>query len=170
MRLCLTLLFTLVVSLSAHAQSDPYARVGVGDRLPAFEVTMTDGKTISTEELEGKVVWITLWASWCPSCRKEFKRLERNEAFGVLLEREGFIFLPIAREENVATVTAWLNKKGYTFPSGVDPERTIYSLFAEQEIPRNIIVAPDGTIVHHSSTYSAKDLEELIDTTEQMLN
>lgn len=35
----------------------------------------------------------------------------------------------------------------YTFPMGLDPERKIYSLFATATIPRNFVIAKDGTIL-----------------------
>lgn len=158
------------LSLFSQNEADPWARVKEGDRVPEFEVTMTDGSTISSADLEGKVVWITLWASWCPSCRKEFRRLAASEEFAALFGSEDFVFLPIAREENSATVSAWLRKKGYEWPSGVDPTREIYELFAEQDIPRNVIVGRDGVVVHHSSTYSRKGLAGLIERVKEMLN
>ncbi len=170
MRRLFTLLAALVVTLTLRGQEDPTTLLGAGDRLPHFEVAMTDGSHIRSSELEGKVVWITLWASWCPSCRKEFKWLSRSEAFEALTAHPDVLFLPIAREENSATVAAWLRKKGYSYRSGVDPTREIYSLFATEEIPRNLLVAPDGTIVSHTSTYSPKALEELVATANEMLN
>jgi thiol-disulfide isomerase/thioredoxin len=170
MKRLLAIVSLIVISLAAHGQEDPYARITKGDTLPSFEVVMMDGTTLRTADLEGKVVWITLWASWCPSCRKEFKRLAQSEEFAQLLESEEFVFLPIAREENVATVAAWLKERGYRFISGVDPTRAIYDLFAEQDIPRNIIVGSDGVVLHHSSTYSKKGLKEMIDSVKKMLN
>lgn len=166
----LSLLLGLMLCTTAYGQSDPWARVVEGDKLPDFTVEMTDGTRLSTADLEGKVVWITLWASWCPSCRKEFKRLAKSEEFGVLMESEDFVFLPIAREENSATVLAWLEAKGYDFVSGVDPQRAVYELFAEQNIPRNIIVGRDGVVLHHSSTYSKRALEELEERVNELLN
>ncbi len=164
-------LFALLFSvLLVWGQEDPYARLHEGDRLPAFEVAMADGTTLRTADLEGKVVWICLWASWCPSCRKEFRWLHQNEEFAALSQQSDFVFLPIAREENSATVTAWLRKKGYDILSGVDPDRKVYELFAEQEIPRNIIVGRDGAIISHSCAYSRKALGELINQVKETLN
>lgn len=160
----------LLMALVAKGQSDPWALIGEGDRVPDFEVEMMDGTTISSASLEGRVVWITLWASWCPSCRKELKRLASSEEFAALMENERFLFLPIAREENIATVKAWLKEKGYGFVAGADPTRSIYALFAEQDIPRNVIVGPDGVVIHHSSAYSSKELKALMEKVKKMLN
>lgn len=154
----------------AQTEEDPWARVGEGDRVPDFELAMTNGKRISTADLEGKVVWVCLWASWCPSCRKEFGWLAKSEEFAALLQSEDFVFLPIAREENIATIAVWLKKKGYDFPSAADPERVVYELFAEQEIPRNILVGRDGIITHHSCAWSRKSLAGVVAKAEEMLN
>lgn len=170
-RLLLVLFSVLLAAQATFGQSaDPYARIGEGEKLPAFEVRMMDGTTIRSGELEGKVVWITLWASWCPSCRREFKWLAASEEFAALLEHEDFLFLPIAREENTATIKAWFAKKGYDFVAGEDPDRAIYELFAEQEIPRNIIVTPDGTVALHTTAYSRKALAATIQKAENLLN
>ncbi|MBR7130337.1 MAG: TlpA family protein disulfide reductase [Tidjanibacter sp.] len=154
---------------ASEVVADEYALVGVDDKVPSFEVPMTDGRTISTSDLRGKVVLITLWASWCPSCRKEFSAIAKG-ALGGLLAEEGFVWLPIAREENLATVKGWLAKKGYDVVSGYDTDRAIYGLFATQEIPRNIVVDADGTITHHESGYSRKGFSQLVAEIEQMLH
>ena len=170
MKRLLALFALLLSTLLVWGQEDPYARLHEGERLPDFEVAMADGTTLRTADLEGKVVWICLWASWCPSCRREFRWLHQSEAFAALGEQSDFVFLPIAREENSATVTAWLRKKGYDILSGVDPDRKVYELFAEQEIPRNIVVDPEGTITHHESGYNRRAFLRLVSEIEQMLH
>ena len=165
---CSTLAWGQTESSIATA-TDEFAVVGVDDRMPSFEVQMTNGTTLRSEELNGKVVLITLWASWCPSCRKEFSAINKG-AFEGLLQNEDFVWLPIAREENVATVKLWFEQKGYNFVSGCDADRAIYALFATQEIPRNIVVDRSGTIVHHSAGYTKRGFAELVERLENMLN
>lgn len=170
MKRLVALAVLLLSSLMVWGQEDPYARVAEGDKLPEFEVVMTDGTTLRTADLEGSVVWICLWASWCPSCRREFRWLHESEEFAALCGREDFVFLPIAREENGATVTAWLRECGYDLLSGVDTDRKVYELFAEQEIPRNIVVGKDGVVVLHSSACSRKTIASVIEKAKEVLN
>lgn len=150
---------------------DPYARVAVGDKAPDFSVRLSDGSQVTLSQQQGKVVWILFWASWCPSCRKEVTYLDSRNIVGQLNNKLGdrFLFLPIAREENSATVGRWMNKRDIDLgPYACDIEREVYALYAEQEIPRNIIVAPDGTIAHTSSNFARKQIAHIVQTIEQL--
>ena len=78
------------------------------------------------------------------------------------MQSKEFCFLPISRQEQSATVVAWLTKMNYPFTSAIDSDRSVYDLFASEEIPRNIVVGPDGTILYHSSGGSKKELQKVI--------
>ena len=53
---------------------DPARALGV-DRssavAPQFELTAIDGSRVSLSALQGKVVFVNFWATWCPPCREE---------------------------------------------------------------------------------------------------
>ena len=98
--------------------------VKVGDNVPEFVVEMFDGQKIDIKDLKGKIVLINFWATWCPPCQEELKRVQKE-----IVDRfkgKDFVFLAISREETREQVKKFRERNGYTFPMGLDPERKIY--------------------------------------------
>ena len=158
------LLITLLSIIRVYSQNE---YVKTGDNVPDFTVTMFDGKKIQMKELKGKVVLLNFWATWCPPCRQELTRVGKD-----IIERfknDNFVFLPVSREENHETLLKFREKTGYTFPMGMDPERKIYSLFADQEIPRNYLIDKSGKIIKIEIGYEESVFNLLIKEIEELL-
>ena len=80
-----------------------------------------------------------------------------------------FVFLPISRGEKAATVEAFRDQTGYTFPMGLDTDQSIFKLFATNYIPRNFLIGKDGKVKYVSVGYSAEDFAKLIEAIERAL-
>lgn len=159
-------LFTLGGLADLKAQ-EKETLVKVGDAVPEFVVEMFDGEKIDIKDLKGKVVLINFWATWCPPCQEELKRVQKE-----IIDRfkgKDFVFLAISREDTKDQVAKFREKNGYTFPMGLDPERKIYSKFASSTIPRNFIVDKKGKIVAMETGYSEQSFKELIEKIEKLL-
>jgi peroxiredoxin len=155
---------------SAQDQSAEIAKttlVKVGDKAADFTVEMLDGKQITLSKLKGKVVLVNFWATWCPPCREELKHVQKE-----IIDRfkgKDFVFLPISRGEKKATVEAFREKAGYKFAMGLDPNQSIFKLFASNYIPRNFLIGKDGKIIYLSVGYDEKEFQELISAIDKAL-
>ena len=138
-----------------------------GMKAPAFEVKMFDGSTVKLADLKGKVVLLNFWATWCPPCRAELARVEKD-----IIEKfkgQDFVFLPVSRSEKRETVAAFREKMGYTFPMGLDTDGRVYAEYAQTYIPRNFLIDKNGKIVKASVGYDEAEFAELIKEIENQL-
>ncbi|MFR0765336.1 MAG: peroxiredoxin family protein [Alistipes communis] len=143
-----------------------HARQGRGDG-PDFTVELTDGSQLSLNELRGKVVLLNFWATWCPPCRQELTRVQKD-----IIDRfagKEFVFLPVSRGEKRETVEAFREKTGYTFPMGLDSARTVYDRYASNYIPRNFLIDKAGKVILATVGYDEEEFDALIRTIEKTL-
>jgi peroxiredoxin len=159
------LLFCLaVVAQPARAQEDIMQNpektfTRVGQELPSFSVNTLDGATVNIANLKGKVLLVNFWATWCPPCRTEMPRLEKE--VWQKLKSEDFVMVAIAREQTEDEIKEFLQDNKYTFPMASDPEREIYKMFAAEGIPRSYVVNAEGKIIFQSVGYDSKEFDQM---------
>lgn len=157
----------LIAVTFLKAQSDDASVVKTGDMVPEFKVKMFDGAEINIKDLKGKVVLVNFWAVWCPYCVQELAVVQKE-----IIDRfkgKDFIFLPISREDTYEKIDAFRKEKGHKFPMGMDPDRSIYNMFAKTSIPRNYLIDKSGNIVYMDKGYSPEMFKELIKNIEKIL-
>ena len=154
--------------LDESAQAAAATLVRAGDAAPDFTVSLFDGGSVRLSDLRGKTVLVNFWATWCPPCREELTRVQAE-----LIDRfEGrdFVFLPISRGETRETVARFREQTGYRFPMGLDPEQTIYKMYATNFIPRNFLVGPDGRVIVATTGYEPEEFDALVETIRKSLD
>ena len=152
---------------SAETDTESTTLVKAGETAPDFTVELVDGSQLSLKELRGKVVLLNFWATWCPPCRQELTRVQKD-----IIDRfagKEFVFLPVSRGEKRETVEAFREKTGYTFPMGLDSARTVYDRYASNYIPRNFLIDKEGKVVLATVGYGEEEFDALIRTIEKTL-
>ncbi|HVO99298.1 MAG TPA: TlpA disulfide reductase family protein [Bryobacteraceae bacterium] len=109
--------------------------------LPAFELTDLSGKTWKLVALEGKSVFINLWATWCGPCSAELPHLE--DLYKKVKDRTDVQILTFNLDEDLGLVEPYMKDKGYTFPV-LPAFSLVMGLLDGVGIPQNWIVDPRG--------------------------
>jgi len=115
---------------------------------PDFTLPTRSGESVTLSELEGQVVMINFWASWCGPCREEMPLLEQIHQ---RYERLGFTLLGVNVEEDPASAEKWLKDRPVSFPILMDPENGVSKLYDVIAMPSTVIVDRQGNMryLHH---------------------
>ena len=102
-----------------------------------------NGTPVHLASFKGKVLFINIWATWCPPCIGELHSIER--LYSRYKNQRDVAFLIIS-EEVSTPVVKFMHKHSYDFPVyltlGQRP-----SVLQSQAIPITFIVSKDGRIV-----------------------
>lgn len=164
------LLFTLFISLTgiAFAQDIKPEFLNEGNNAPHFSITTLDGNTFDTKELKGKTIYLNFFATWCGPCMKELPHVEKE--IWQTIKDSNFVMLAIGREHSVQQMIDFKNVKGYTMPIAADTNRGIYSKFAPQYIPRNIVISKKGIVLWNRHGFKQDEFKEMIELIRKELN
>ena len=143
--------------------------VSEGQKVPDFSFTTTDGEEYSMKKLEGKVVLLNFFATWCPTCMKEMPVLQ-EKVWGEYKNNSDFFMVSIGREHSMDEMKEFKTKKGYNFNLAPDTGRIIYSKFAEKYIPRNLVIDKQGNIAYENTGYTKEEFSSMLQTLEGELN
>jgi len=136
--------------------------VKVGQQIPDFSMTTTDGKTIQVADLKGKVVMLQFTASWCGVCRKEMPHIEA-EIWKEHKNNPNFVLYGIDLDEPKDVVEKFAKQIPITYPLALDPKGGIFYQFAEKGagVTRNVIVDKTGKIVLMTRLYKDEEFQEM---------
>jgi len=111
------------------------------------EVLGEDGTEISTADLEGKVVVLNVWGSWCGPCRAEAPDLQAASA--KTAKTAQFIGLN-TRDFDQAPPIAFNRSNKITYPSIWDPTGAVLvslsGTLPPTAIPSTLIIDSDGRV------------------------
>ena len=153
-RLLLTILLVLVVaipiiliSLKERGARSRFTRpLQEGRPAPDFTFPDLDGRRVSLSDFRGKVVFVNIWATWCPPCRDEMPSMQ------TLYERfkgEHFEILAVSIDaDGRKAVVPFMQQMNLTFPALLDPKEQIRSLYRITGVPETFIVDREGVLVN----------------------
>ena len=128
---------TLVALVSASGLAEDAARA------PAIDARTIDGAPFSLASLDGQVVLLDFWASWCGPCRKSFPFLDDLQKRRA---PDGLHVVGLTLEEDGDAVGAFLQAVPVGFTIARDPTGKAGEAFAVTAMPTSILIGRDGRV------------------------
>ncbi len=95
-------------------------------------------------DLQGRIVLVNFWATWCEPCEREMPAMERLYA---LLSREDFELVAVAIDEQVDEVRAFQDRYRLSFPIVLDSDQSIYRAYQTMGVPESLLIDRSGRII-----------------------
>lgn len=125
------------------------ALTGIGPALgsaPELRFVTLDGVEIGPAQMEGRVVVVNFWATWCPPCRLEIPSLQKVHTD---LEAEGVLVVGLSTDAGSPNdIRAFLEERGVTYPVGMASPAHRRAFGGVRALPTTFILDRDGVIRH----------------------
>jgi peroxiredoxin len=117
----------------------------IGKPLADFTLPDLQGRLVQLTALRGKVVFVNVWATWCPPCIEEMPTIQQ------LYERlhgRGLEILAVSLDALGAQVVApFIQSHRLSFPTLLDTKNIVQRLYLTTGVPESFIVDKRGILV-----------------------
>ncbi len=133
--------------------------------------TLINTQTAQAVELDlssyaGKVVYVDLWASWCPPCRASFPWMEEMHQD---LEDQGLVILAVNTGDEPADAAKFLEVSQPSFTIITDPLGDIAAKLGATGMPYSVIFDRNGERISSHVGFRLKDAPALRQSIEDQL-
>ncbi|MBZ0251695.1 MAG: TlpA family protein disulfide reductase [Candidatus Methylomirabilis sp.] len=139
-------LLALLVVASYATVPGPGGDVQAGDVAPDFTLPDRSGKDWTLSTLQGRIVMVNFWATWCPPCVEEWPSMQK------LYEQVGgpdFEIVAISLDKlGDKVLDEFLGRGRFTIPVVLDPGNKIAAQYGTFRFPETYVLDRQGVVVH----------------------
>ena len=136
----------------------------VGYLAPNFRLTSLRGDEVSVAGLEGKVLFINFWATWCGPCKAEMPSMENLYHD---FKNKGLEMLAVSSDmEGASVVQPFVEKFRLSYPILLDTDFRVDDKYLIQSVPTTVLVDKNGVITHRmvgARDWNAPESRDLIE-------
>jgi peroxiredoxin len=153
-RKCLICLWVFLIVfcpiLPANGGDDLFAKLKIQlikdkKKAPEFALEGLSGRKVELKNFQGKIIFLTFWATWCGPCKQELPSIE---ALHQRFKGKDLVVLTIAVDlEGAVPVEKFIAKHGYTFYVLIDSKSHALDLYRVEGIPMTFLIDKKGRIL-----------------------
>lgn len=142
-KLTYLILVTLLVVFTGCNKVQPPPKEG--SVAPDFTLKDLSGRDVRLKDLQGKLVLVNFWATWCPPCRGEVPSMVKlNE----VMAGKPFQMLAISIDEGGRdAVESFFRTSGAKLPVLLDTEQKVSKTYGTTGVPETFVVDKKGVIL-----------------------
>lgn len=135
---------------------------------PAISLADTSGHSVELSELQGKLVIVNLWATWCGPCLREMPSLERLQSR--LGERVAVLAVSEDRGGN-KSVEPFIAKLGLkSVKIYIDPKSEVGHAFGVRGLPTSFLIDREGKVLGSVEGAAEWDSPKILGVLEPLLS
>lgn len=137
---------------------DEYSYLSPGDSFPGVEIEPVESNEIVTWGSD-RIILLNFFIVPCKHCLKMLEYLQEN--IWPEFQENGGLLVSIGREHNKQEIREFRDQGNYLLPFAADPDRSIYSQFAQKKVPRNYLFDKSGELVYQTRGFDLDQLSTL---------
>lgn len=136
-------------NLSAETRKDPEADF-------SMKLVNQQGEQVNMKDLRGKVIFLNLWATWCPPCIAEMPGIDE---LAKKIDDEEVVFLMLSLDKDFEKARKYHKRKDFSFDVYA-LEGQLPQMYYSQSIPTTYVISADGKLVLTHTGMSDYDTAE----------
>lgn len=124
------------------------------------------GNHFSLDSLQGQVIFINLWATWCPPCKAELPSINKLKAH--FKDNKKIVFLTIDADGTPDKAARYLTQQNLDLPVYAF-ESQIPEMLSSDAIPYTIVLDKNGYMVYRHSGAADYSRSKFIDFMETLV-
>lgn len=144
------ILFCCFAALAAGCSKDTASQKRGGkapaekSQAPDISVVSLDNQQLTLSSLQGKVVLLNFWATWCPPCREEIPSMMKLNAF---MAGKPFQMVCVSVDEGgKGAVESYFKNSGFSLPAYVDATGQAARTYGITGVPETFVIDKNGVI------------------------